>query len=320
MHDPDATIRRLAGLDLNLLIALHALLRSRSVTDAAQQLGRTQSTVSHALQRLRHELDDPLLVRSGRQLVLTERARGLQPAVAEAVAATARVFEPPGAFVPSQSQRRFVLGCPDLAAAVVPGLLARLGRLAPRLEIAIIPDGPGWAEALASGASDLAIGVPLDGLGADLVTRALGSVRFAVVARRDHPALAAGSLDLAAWTRWPHVVVRSGEERPNLLQQLLASRGIARVVGLEVPGFLLALHVVAHTDMFFAAPEALVRDLAGPFGLALRPLPIEARALPVALFWHRRAQADPGHLWLREQVWAEIAPRLHAAPLPPDSP
>ena len=53
----------LARIDLNLVVALDALLSERHVTRAATRLGLTQSAASHALGRLRELLGDPLLVR-----------------------------------------------------------------------------------------------------------------------------------------------------------------------------------------------------------------------------------------------------------------
>ena len=66
----------LGGLDLNLLVALDALLSERSVTRAAQRVGLSQPGMSNALGRLRRLFDDPLLVRQGATLVPTARARG----------------------------------------------------------------------------------------------------------------------------------------------------------------------------------------------------------------------------------------------------
>lgn len=240
----------------------------------------------------------------------TRRALALEAPVEELISAIALVFDTPAGFDPARSTRRFVLGCPDLAAPIVPGLLSRLGALAPHLETAITPPGPRWPSALASGETDLVLGATLDGKGQALMTRVLGTVRFAVLTRRDHPAVRSGPLDLETWLRWPHVQVHTGDETRNLLQQQLDARGVRRVVGLEVPGFLMALHVIAHTDLFFAAPQELVRELSEPFRLAVHPMPLALPPLSVALFWHARSQQDEGHVWLREQVWAEVAPKL----------
>jgi DNA-binding transcriptional LysR family regulator len=73
--------------DLNLFPVLDALLDERSVTRAAQRLGRSQPAVSASLRRLRDYLDDPLLVPLGRGQTLSPRARALIEPVREAMQA-----------------------------------------------------------------------------------------------------------------------------------------------------------------------------------------------------------------------------------------
>lgn len=298
---------RLAGLDLNLLLALHALLSTCSVSLAARQLGRTQSATSHSLLRLREALGDPLLVRSGRGLVPTARALELQPRVAAAVQAVARVFEAQADFDPARSTRRFTIASPDLLAPLVPELLARLREQAPGLELSLeLPNQPG---ALASGAVDLALGNTGDPA---LVRRGLGVVHPATVLRRGHPALDA-KWGPGAWTRWPHVVVLTGNDSPNQVQARVDALGLQRQIGLVVPSFLMALHVVARTDLLYLAPRELLGDLPGLLGLELRPAPIPLPAIEVAMFWHPRSSQDSGHIWLREQLYALLRERLGQA-------
>lgn len=76
---------RLEGIDTHLVVALHALLAEQSVTRAARRVGITQPSMSHALAKLRAHFGDPLLVPTGRSLVLTERARALAAPVAAAI-------------------------------------------------------------------------------------------------------------------------------------------------------------------------------------------------------------------------------------------
>ncbi|WP_245988131.1 helix-turn-helix domain-containing protein [Sphingobium fluviale] len=54
--------------DLNLLRALHMLLRERNVTRAANELHVTQQAMSGSLKRLRQHFDDPLFIRVGQHL------------------------------------------------------------------------------------------------------------------------------------------------------------------------------------------------------------------------------------------------------------
>jgi len=71
-------LQKLSRLDLNLLVSLQALLEEKSVTRAAERLFITQPAMSRVLQRLRHQLDDPLFTRTGNELVPTPKARDLQ--------------------------------------------------------------------------------------------------------------------------------------------------------------------------------------------------------------------------------------------------
>jgi len=75
----------LNSLDLNLLVALDALLREASVSRAAMRIGLSQPATSHALQRLRDLIGDPLLVRSGARMELTPRAQALRSPLAQAL-------------------------------------------------------------------------------------------------------------------------------------------------------------------------------------------------------------------------------------------
>ncbi len=67
----------LSSLDLNLLVALKALLDERHVTRAADRGGLSQPAMSRALQRLRIMFKDPILVKGTGGMTLTARATEL---------------------------------------------------------------------------------------------------------------------------------------------------------------------------------------------------------------------------------------------------
>src|SRR6185503_7664567 len=102
---------RLSGIDANLLAALDALLREKSVTRAARRLGVGQPAVSHSLARLRAHFKDELLVLKGRSYVLSDRAERLASVVANATRALAEVFEEQPRFEAATSSYRFVVAC-----------------------------------------------------------------------------------------------------------------------------------------------------------------------------------------------------------------
>ncbi len=299
MHEPNVR-----AFDLNLLVALDALLEERSVTRAARRVGLSQPAMSHALARLRAELDDPLLVRAGRGMMATPRAERLRAPTRAVLGAIARLLADEGGFEAATSTRTFALTCPDLLAPLLPDLLAAMSREAPRVRLEVHPPpGPDLAQH-----GDLALGRgPVEGAG--LVGRTLGRVRWVVVGRRGHPALR-GRMTVAKWTRYPHVQIRTGDLRSSVVDRALERQGITRTVGLTVPSFLAAPEVVARTDYLFTAVEELVAPLVDRLGLEAKRPPVPIPDTPVAASWHERVHGDPGQRWFREVVMRVIEARL----------
>jgi DNA-binding transcriptional LysR family regulator len=294
------------SLDLNLLAALEVLLAERNVTRAARRLGLTQSSMSHTLGRLRAALGDPILVRAGRAMVPTPRAEALAAPLGRALAELRRVVAQEGAFDAATSTRAFAIACPDLVVSFLPELMVALAREAPRVRLDVSTSaGVDIPSALSASSLDAAL-VPAPQQGAGLAQRLLGHVTFCVLARRGHPALARGKRwSLEAWLAHPHVVVRTASGGPGLVGGALERAGRTRVVGMTAPGFLVAPFVVAESDLFFAAPRELIAGVAERLDLAVLDLPLPLPKIAVALLWHERMSADPGHAWLRERL-AEV--------------
>jgi DNA-binding transcriptional LysR family regulator len=132
-------IMNLNSLDLNLLVALDALLREASVSRAAMRIGLSQPAASHALQRLRDLIGDPLLVRSGARMELTPRAQALRSPLAHALDQVRGLFIPDD-FDAARSERHFRLMMPDLAVELLmPPLMAKVTKLAPNVTIDVVP-------------------------------------------------------------------------------------------------------------------------------------------------------------------------------------
>ncbi|MCB9671260.1 MAG: LysR family transcriptional regulator [Alphaproteobacteria bacterium] len=293
-------VNDLAGLDLNLIVALHALLEERSVTRAARRLGRSQPATSNALARLRDLLDDPLLVREGQGMVPTARALALAGPVADALASLHRAVSPVPAFDPARDDRVFRVAADDLGTStVLRGLAARVVAEAPGCRLEIWParaDPP--VDALASGELDLALGVFLDPPGV-LAWRDVGRHGFAVLARDGHPALADG-LSLDAYCAYPHVLVSSRGATRSVVDYVLSTLGRSRRVGVTVPQFLAAPGLLAGTDLLATVPEAIAAGWADR--LVVRPPPLELPRFPLRVVWHRRHDADTGLRWLLERL------------------
>jgi DNA-binding transcriptional LysR family regulator len=290
----------LSGIDLNLVVALHALLRERNVTRAAKSVGLGQSSMSHALARLRAHFGDPLLSPAGRSLVLTERARALIEPVNAAVRELSSVFAAPEPFDPRTSARVFQLAATDnLGLYVLPRLSALLAREAPLIDVRVRHLPADWTTALEDGTFDLKLGrkYPVAG---PFHAQDLFVERFACVVRRDHPLQHKPTL--RQYAALSHVVVALRDDAPSQVDRVLAEHGLARRVAMTVPHFLVAPFLVAESDLVLTAPERLVARFVEPLGLRLLPLPLRLAGYSLSQVWSERSHADEGHRWLREAI------------------
>ncbi len=300
----------LARVDLNLLRVLDVLLAERHVTRAAARLGLTQSTASHALARLRAQLGDPLLVRGPRgALVPTARAEALAPVVTRALGELAAIWRG-GAFEPATAARTFHIAAGDFAELVLlPALVTRLARLAPRVELFMRPVPDDIVGALAAGAIDVALAParPRD-LSAGCFQRHLFDETFTCAMRAEHPATR-GRLTLERFCQLDHLLIAPRGTAGGPVDDALAALGRRRRVAVAVPHFLVAPLVLAATDLIATIPRRVALAFEPSLGLALRPPPVEVPGFSVHALWHERTAADPAQRWLRDQLVAVAGPR-----------
>lgn len=301
------------AVDPSQMVALNALLEEASVTRAARRLGITQSSMSHRLAQLRRTLGDPLFVRQGSALLPTPRAQAIAQPLADALRALSASVAPPESFEPGSAQFAVRIAMPDLLATLAPRLVATLTAEAPQIEIRLTNIVPELSTVLASDPPAMAL-TPVRFVDGDIQSRVLGELRFGVVGRKQHPAFRK-KLTTDSWLAHPHVTVRLGNERTNLIEEELLRHGLTRRVGVEVPSFLAGLLVVAGSDFLMNAPVPLVNDAAAALGLRLRPTPIVLPTLRFALAWHTRYQRDPAHTWTRERVCRAVSPAFGRGPL-----
>lgn len=302
----------LSGVDQNLLLVLAVLLEEASVTRAAARLGRTQSAVSHALDRLRTVLGDPLFVRSGRRLFPTPRADALRAPVAELTARLVDLWIRAPPFDPLRSARRFTITASDyLLGVLVPHLVPRLRAAAP--DVSLVVHGPKrrLPERLARGELDFGLVVYLQD-SPSLFTQKLFTDRFVCVVAADHPTVRK-KLDRAAFLRLPHALVSPLGGATGYVDRELSRTGESRKVAVVLPDFLVAPQVLRGTDLVLTLPERIARDFS-PTEIRILEPPIELPSLTAHLLWHERLSRDAGAVWFRKLV--EETARDLAAPKP----
>lgn len=295
----------LAGVDLNLLVALDALLEEQNVTRAARRLGLSQSAASHALARLRALVGDPLLVRSGATLVPTPRAVALAPSI-RAILGSIRTTLAGDAFDPMTSARAFAVATSDYFELVlVPGLVRDLARAAPGIDLLVRPVPEDVLGLLGAGRLDLVLGVSLAPGVQSIRRRRLFDDTFSCVVRSGHPVLRRG-LDLERFAAMGHVLIAPRGSRGGVVDDALARRKKVRRVAAMVPSFLAAPAIIAESDLVLTMPARLAARLAPAFDLKILEPPLVLPRFTVSAYWHERVQHDPAHAWLRARV-VEIA-------------
>ncbi|MDP3153897.1 MAG: LysR family transcriptional regulator [Archangium sp.] len=287
--------------DLNLLKTLHALLETRSVTNAAKRVGLSQPAASHALARLRDALGDPLLVRAGSAQVLTERAERLKDPVKETLARAALLLAEPDTVRPERLVRNFSLSMADYTELVLlPPLTERLSAEAPGVSVSCRPHFLPL-QALSTDA-ELWLGVNApDHPG--LVVQRLFSDSYLSVIRKDHP-LARKKVTLRQFVELKHVQIAPGGLPGGPLDDSLAARGLSRTVSVRVPNFLVAPLLISKSDLVLTAPKRVVERFADFAGLHVFEPPIHVAPFTVQQAWLAKYHADPAHRWFRGLVKA----------------
>jgi DNA-binding transcriptional LysR family regulator len=303
----------LGAFDLNLLVALDALLVEGSVTKAAARIGVTHSAASHALSRVRKLTSDELLVRGRDGMVPTIRAEAMRAPLRRALDELAGTLSSPRAFDPQNARVRVFIGTSDYSELVLlPGVMARLVREAPGVELRLLAVGQHPTSELAMGKLDFVI---MPAQAADdrqgVRARQLFSDRFVCVARRDHPLAGKKTLSMSAFARAAHALVAPWGMEGGYVDDALARHGLQRRVSIAVPHFLVAPHIVASSDLLLTMAERVAEIVAKPLGLAVLspPRELELAGFTNSLLWHERTHEDPARRWIRDVIVAEAAQR-----------
>ncbi|GLO50184.1 transcriptional regulator [Pseudomonas putida] len=293
----------LRKIDLNLLLALHALLSEKHVTRAALRLHRSQPAVSHALAQLRKHFDDPLLVRQNGRMALTARAQSLAKPLHDALGNLNGLLAAPQ-FEPAKAQRRFRLSLSDYSSRIIlPPLLRHLRHVAPGVDLAISQASRETMLAqLLDGELDLALGIFPD-LPQAITAQPLFTDSFISVA--DCQVLpASGGLVLADWLARPHVLMAMHPDAFDEIERALAAQGLRRRIALALPHWSAAVEVLAGTDLILTVASRAVGSLNQHRTLRQFEPPLAIPSFDYQQAWHSRKDDDPGHRWLRETVWA----------------
>ena len=298
----------LGRLDLNLLVALDALLTERSVTRAAARVGLGQSAMSHNLARLRALFGDELLTRGPEGMRPTPRALALVDPVRVVLSRIESLVSRDDLFDPRTAERLFRIGLPDSVEVLLgPTLLAYLCEAAPGIRLRLYStDRLRLLDELDADRLDLGIGIGTFPEGrTHHKQRLLSTDTYLCMFNADRVGVSP-PISLEDYVRLPHVLTSLREGERGVVDEALAKLGLKRTVALTTPRFLAVPFLVARAPVVTTMHARLARFFAAELGLSLSPPPVELAGVPVSLLWHASYDRDPAHVWLR-QTFARFA-------------
>lgn len=303
----------LARLDLNLLVALDALLTDRSVTKAAERLHLSQPALSASLSRLRTHFNDPILARRGNTYELTALAIRLADHTSTALESVRRVFDSQADWTPEDSTREFSVYGSDYSIATVGTAVAALAaQQAPGVRFRFMLHSPAVIEEVDVRLRAVdALLIP-HGFLTDLPYLDLWGDRWLIVAADTNERAAEGmTMELMAESPWVFTYqTRTAFTSANRqLQQL----GIEPRVDAVVESFLALPHFIAGTNRLGLIQSGLARVALGVGGTRLYEPPFDATPILNAVWWHPVHERDPEHTWMRA-LFAEAAQSMWSIP------
>lgn len=301
----------LRSLDLNLLVALKALLDEKHVTRAANRIGLSQPAMSRALGRLRVLFKDPLLVTSGNGSGLTARAMEIQQPLQVIFAEIHQLMSPPS-LDPASMQGEISIATRDNEmVSILPQVISKVTQEAPGLTLRVqsmVGDDLSPLE-------DHRVDFILTGTkskSANLCYYTLYEEDFVCLAAANNPA-AQQELTLENFLGMKHCLVSITGFGPGYVDTVLAKQRLQRKIVVYVPHFLAAAYIVSRSDLLVTVPRnigLLLTQSAGSPVVMLQP-PIKIPHYSIYLYWHIRNQNNLTHKWLRDVIRNNAQPKMY---------
>jgi DNA-binding transcriptional LysR family regulator len=307
---------RFNKLDLNLLVALDALLAERSVSRAAERVHLSQSAMSNALARLREHFADELLVQIGRRMDLTPRAEVLVDAVRDVLVRIDATVSAQPLFDPAASDRDFRILVSDYSmVTLMPHVLALAHQQGPNVRFKLLPQAADPQRALDRGEADLLI-IPKQYCAPDHPLDVVVEEAFSCVVWSGSRWATQG-LTLAGYASAGHVAVQ-----PNGLPVAAVERWFEEQQAMkrrvEVTTYSFASHaaLVVGTDRIATLHHRQAMQAANWLPVQVLPPPLPIAPMQQCMQWHQYRTQDAGLLWLRG-LMHRAAQRMDADHSPP---
>lgn len=288
------------NLDLNLLIALSALLEEKHVTHAAERINLSQPAMSRSLARLRDMFQDPLLVKGAGGMTLTARAEELYLPLQNIMREITDIIQPPS-HDPSQMQGEIVIATRDNElATILPKAIQQINSEAPGLKLRIVSLQGDNLSSLEHHQVDFVL-TGSESKSATLHRCLLYKERFVCLASSQHVDLTE-KISLEKYVSMKHCLVTISGFGTSIVDDCLSQKGLKRDIVVRVPHFLAAAFIVADSDLITTLPEKVASLFSQNQRITLLEPPLKLPHFPIYLYWHTRNQHNPIHQWIKKVI------------------
>lgn len=292
----------LRELDLNLLVLFETIYEEQNLTNAAKRMRLGQPAISSALSRLREMLDDPLFIRTRDGMIPNDRAKQLIEPIRSALTTIHNAVEDRWAFDFKDIEHSFHISMSDYSECIIlPKLMDWIGRVAPHVSVKIHAlDDRFVARELQKGEVDLVIGHIKSMADYNFKSEPLITEDFMVIARNDHPVVK-NSISLKQYASIPHAVT-APRLKDNIIDDMLAERGLKRFIALQVPDFLSIPSIVENTNTIATVPLRVAQKFLKSHNMKMLKPPLNYSKRVISQYWDPQKEQIKENIWLRRSI------------------
>lgn len=288
--------------DLNLLRVFQAIADTGSISKAASRLSLSQPAVSHALNRLRKQINDPLFIRARGEFLPTSRANEIRAEIDQILLTAQKVFSP-ALFDPGLI-RSIRIGVSDYALHTFgPALLREVAHHSPKARIEFIQNDGKTLDKLAKQDLDLAC------WGDRIVPNGFSSQHilnehYLCALPRTHVFANVQEFTLAHYLECKHVIFSDGAPGLSSITLYLEKHHQERHILATSGNFLGNLSLAKAANGIVSLPSRLQHLI--PSDMLLKPLPFELPSFPYGVIWSGHRDNDPAIAWIVDRMAEQI--------------
>lgn len=295
-HKATMDLRAFHGIDINLYPLFIAVFEQKSISKAAHILSITQSAASHALQRLRRQLQDDLFVRTGAKMQPTPLAEQIYPEIKRALITIQNISIPHQVFEPKAAQSLKIAVHDEIEPMVFPKLVAHFQQFNPEIQFSSIKlDRKNIIADLAAQQVDFVIDLE-QVLGEKIKFERLIQDQFVVCTQQtemsEHIYLAS-----------PHIGVSSRRTGVLIEDLYLSRKQLSRQIFLRCQHYSTALQVLQqYPTAMLTLPQNIVSHLQIEHTLNIFNVPVKLPHINMGMYWHKDLEENKRHRFLRNEI------------------